>query len=257
MVATLGVLGCSSSLHEKSLTIACAASVQYAMAELVEQFEKESNIPCQIIVGSSGKLSAQIMNGAPFDVFVSADTDYPNRLYEQDLCVAPPQVYGGGQVVLWTMAINGTPSLDDLTDRDIQKIAIANPKLAPYGRAAEVILQQHDLLEQVQSKLVFGESIAQVNQFVTTGVADVGFTSLSTVRSPELRNKGSWSSPPGAHRLSLPQAMVILKSSKVPDKAEKFRQFMVSHRAREILKQHGYLLDNDLPADKGRVPLTN
>ncbi len=230
------------------MTIACAASVQYAMAELIEQFEQESNIPCQIIVGSSGKLSAQIMNGAPFDVFVSADTDYPNRLYEEDLCLAPPKVYANGQLVLWTMA-NGTPSLDGLADQDIQKIAIANPKLAPYGRAAEAILQQRGLLDEVQSKLVFGESIAQVNQFVTTGVADVGFTSLSTVRAPDLQNEGSWSTLPVSLQLPLPQAMVILKSSKVPGSAEKFQRFMASPEAREILKQHGYLLDEGAPTN--------
>ena len=146
------------------LTIAVAANVQYPFEELESIFEKETGITVEPVIGSSGKLTAQIENGAPFDILISADTDYPEALHEKGLTYNDPTVYGYGRLVIWTMNdLDLSQGIDVSTDAGVRKIAIASPKTAPYGRQAVNALKFYGVYDEVLGKLVYGESIAQVN----------------------------------------------------------------------------------------------
>lgn len=224
------------------LVIATAANMQFAMTELVDEFSRSAEIPCELVIGSSGKLTAQVRAGAPFDVFVSADRRYPELLYQSGLSTAPPKIYAHGQLVLWAAAATTLPQLEDLKSDAIQHIAVANPKTAPYGLAAEQVLRQHDLYEAVAAKLVFGESIAQTNQFIISGAAEIGFTALSVVRSEAMQNQGKWTLIPPENHPPIEQGVVVLKQGKAPlSEAEKFAAFLLSDAAKNILDKFGYL----------------
>src|SRR3954462_397194 len=151
----------------QQLHIAVAANAQFVANKLKEAFKKETGINAVLTIGSSGKLTAQIEQGAPFNVFLSADMKYPEELYSKGLTTGKPQVYAYGALVLWAIKdSNLAKDLSTLLNKDLKKIAIANPKLAPYGEAAVQALTKQNLLSRVQQKVVYGESIAQVNQYL-------------------------------------------------------------------------------------------
>ena len=181
-------LGCSDS-RPGTLTIAAAANVQFAMDSLVQVFGHESGVECEVVVSSSGKLTAQISKGAPYDIFLSADMKYPKALFEEGHLAALPTVYAQGSLVLWQIGDSALmPELKDLTSENIESIAIANPSTAPYGVAALQLFDSLGLFDQLESKLIYGESIAQTNHFISSGAADLGFTSKSVVLSPQMNN---------------------------------------------------------------------
>ena len=224
-----------------TIAIAVAANMQFAMEELTKAFTEESGIRCQTSVSSSGKLTAQIQQGAPFDVFVSANMKYPNEIQNSGLASRPPKVYALGKLVLWSLRDGLEPSLDNLKDPAIRHIALANPKVAPYGMAAEEAMKEHGLLPELQGKLVFGESIAQTNQFITTQSAEVGFTAMSVVLSPTLQGKGQWT-PLSASLYSPIEQGVVLINRKGRDNsaAQAFYDFLSSAAAKAILQDFGY-----------------
>ncbi|MBX2873890.1 MAG: molybdate ABC transporter substrate-binding protein [Saprospiraceae bacterium] len=229
-----------------SIAIAVAANMQFAMEELTKAFTEETGISCQTSVSSSGKLTAQIQQGAPFDVFVSANMKYPKEIENSGLAVIPPKVYARGKLVLWSMREGIDLSLGLLRDASVRHIALANPKVAPYGMAAEQVLQRHGMLENVRKKLVFGESIAQTNQFITTQSAEVGFTAMSVVLSPDLRGKGQWISLSTAEYTPIEQGVVIIKhKDKAPIAARRFYDFLSSSTAKDILQDFGYEVEKN------------
>ena len=176
-----------------TITVAVAANVQYAFDDLHAEFKKETGHDLKPIYNSSGKFTAQIMNGAPFDVFLSADTEFPEKLHRDGFTTAAPRIYAYGALVLWTMKdldLNKWQSV--LSSTAVEKIAIANPKTAPYGRETIRALHYLTLDEALKSKFVFGESISQTNQYIHSRAADVGFTAKSVVVSPEMKGQGKW-----------------------------------------------------------------
>lgn len=216
--------------------------MQFAMNELVDAFTKESGILCDVVISSSGKLTAQIKEGAPYEVFVSADMKYPKELCQSGFTTSQPVIYAYGKLVLWSYSDQVRPSIDILTDDKISHIALANPKTAPYGEASIEVLNHYDIYDSVKHKLVFGESISQTNHFITTQSAEVGFTAKSVVLSPEMKEKGNWVEIDDATYSPIAQGMVIIKTK---DKqklewAEKFEAFMISEAGRDILKNFGY-----------------
>ena len=224
------------------LTIATAANMQFAMEALVDAFSEEYGITCEIIMSSSGKLTAQIQQGAPFDVFVSADMKYPNQLHENGFTQTPPQIYAYGQLILWTRNEQLRPSIELLQQATFKHLALANPKTAPYGQAAMEVLQYFQLSEKLADQLVYGESIAQTNQFITSGAAELGFTAKSVVLAPKLKNKGNWIPLPTEAYQAIEQGVVLLKSDeKRKTRAQKFYHFLFSASAQEILSNFGYL----------------
>lgn len=235
-----------SIFAQDKVTVAVAANMQYPMNALKEKFEQETGIKVEVILSSSGKLTQQIQEGAPYDVFVSADTSYPQTLYRNKFATTAPQVYAKGVLVLWTMNPNIVPSKDlkVLLTENVKKIAVANPKTAPYGVAAEQIMKHYNLYDQVKDKLVFGESITQTNQFITSQSADIGFTAKSVVLSDEMKDKGKWTDLDLKAYSPIEQAAVVLKHGAETNKmaSEKFYNYLYSKTAKEIFKKFGYLI---------------
>ena len=227
------------------LTVAVASNAQYVFEELKMVFETTEKIPLKGVIGSSGKIVSQIEQGAPFDLFLSADMEYPQGLYHKGLAPRRPEVYAYGTLVLWTgKKMDLSAGLNILKSPLIQKIALPNPKISPYGRQAVQVLKQEGLYEEVNKKIVYGESVAQVNQFITLKAVDIGFTAKSVVRSPRMINQGWWMEIDPETYEPIAQGVVILQHAQEHNllAAEKFYAFLFSSRAREIYQKHGYVL---------------
>ncbi len=238
------LVSCGNNERDQGLTIAVAANMQFAMEEIAIAFTEETGQPCKMIIGSSGKLTAQIVEGAPFDVLVSADMKYPQSLHDSGLAETDPEVYAYGSLVLWTLNDSLNLSMTALKSEEVAHIALANPRTAPYGVAAEDVLKQYGIYEEVRDKLVFGESIAQTNQFITSGAAEAGFTALSVVLSPQMKGRGQWIAPDPASYRPISQGMVVIRRDEGSNiQGLAFRDFVFSERAKEILIQYGYSTD--------------
>jgi molybdate transport system substrate-binding protein len=228
---------------KSNLTIATAANMKFAMQELVKEFHQKTGINSEVIVGSSGKLTAQIKEGAPYDLFVSADMKFPNTLFENGLTLGKPQIYAYGSLVIWTVNTQLKADYKSFFKKQVNHVALANPKTAPYGRAAMEVLKKKGLFESLKSKFVYGESIAQTNQFIISYAAEIGFTTISIVLSPNMKGKGNWKDVD--HKLYTPieQGLVILKNRDVHLKeAKRFQEFLFSSKGKEILNKFGYLI---------------
>lgn len=228
-----------------TLTVAVASNVQYAFDELRADFKKETGHELKPVFNSSGKLAAQIINGAPFDVFLSADMEYPEKLYREGVAAAAPKAYAYGALVLWTMkALDLGNWQNALASPAVHKIAVANPKTAPYGRETLKALAHFGLEQTLAPKLVFGESIAQTNQYIHSKAADAGFTAKSVVLAPQMKGQGQWVELPKGSYQPIAQGVVILKHAQRTDPklAQQFHDFVFSAKSRAILERYGYLL---------------
>ncbi|MDQ2752473.1 MAG: molybdate ABC transporter substrate-binding protein, partial [Bacteroidota bacterium] len=179
--------------NSQKLRIAVAANAQFVVAELKKTFAKQTGIDADLTVGSSGKITAQIEQGAPFDVFMSADMKYPQELYSKGFTTEKPAEYAYGTLVMWSLHnLDLSKGLTVVLNNDVQKIAVANPKLAPYGEAALQALTKQNILQEVKPKIVYGESISGVNQYLLSGAVDIAFTSKSVVLDSAFANRGVW-----------------------------------------------------------------
>ncbi len=231
--------------ENNKLTIAIAANMQYAMKDLTKAFSNETGIECESISSSSGKLTAQIKEGAPYDIFVSADMKFPNELYQSGFSTGKPKVYAYGKLVIWTMNTQLNPNFDSLEKKHINHIAMANPKTAPYGIAAEEALKNKGLFDKIQSKLVFGESVAQTNQFIVSYAAEIGFTAKSVVLSVNMKGKGNWKEVDDNLYSPLAQGVVVLNNRDTNLKnAQRFQNFLFSEKGKEILNKFGYSVND-------------
>ncbi len=223
--------------------VAVSANAQFVAAKLKEVFTRETGIEVALTVGSSGKLTAQIEQGAPFDVFLSADMKYPQELYTKGFTTAKPKVYAYGALVMWSGQRRDLSKGLSVVDRkDVVHIAVANPKLAPYGEAALQALTASGLVKTATPKLVYGESISQVNQYLISGAADLAFTAKSVVLDTAWRNKGSWVEVSQKLYQPIAQGVVLIRSQQ-PESlaaAEKFYKFLFGKQAKAIFVQYGY-----------------
>lgn len=240
--------GCGGNQADKSigLTVAVAANAQFAMQAIEVAFEQQTQKNIEIVIGSSGKLTAQIKQGAPYDILVAANMKYPSYLYEEGLAEGVPKVYALGALVLWSTKddLKLATDLSFLKEENIQKIALANPKNAPYGKQAINALNFYGLNKEVVAKLVFAESIAQTNQYITTGNCEVGFTAKSVVLAPKLKNKGHWVTVPKTAYQPIEQGVIITKygNQEHPELAQKFYKFLFSTTGQSIFKAYGYTI---------------
>lgn len=226
--------------QESGLTIATSANMQFAMAELVIAFENKTGNKVDLVISSSGKLTAQIMVGAPYDLFFSADKKFPQKLFEDELTIGEPAVYAYGKLVQYTSLDSADAFSDQNVNKDF-KIALANPKTAPYGQAAVEYLKTVGNYEELKSHFIFGESIAQVNQFLVSGAAEMGFTTLSAMHMPPFNEKGFWREIPSPTYSPIAQSMVRLKrGNSAPKISEAFFNFVLSTEGQEILNKFGY-----------------
>jgi molybdate transport system substrate-binding protein len=225
----------------QKIRIAVAANAQFVAAELVKEFKKETGIEPELIIGASGNFVAQIEQGAPFDVFLSADTKYPWELYNKSLTADKPEVYAYGTLVLWETGA-AKASLAGLSDKGIHKIAIANPDVAPYGEAAVSALKKMNLYDELKPKFIYGESIAQVNQYLVTGAVEAAFTAKSVVLDPSQSGRGNWVAVDEKLYQPIAQGVVILKSATGENLvlAKKFYRFIFGDKAKAIFRAYGY-----------------
>jgi len=211
---------------------------------VIRTFERESNASVTVSFGSSGNFFAQIQNGAPYDVYLSADIDYPKRLIGSGHADASSLYqYATGRLVLWTRKDSGidiSGGLRTLTDARVVRIAIANPKFAPYGRAAEAALRYDNIYEAVRGKLVLGDNISQTAQLVDSGNATVGIIALSLAIGPALRARGTYSEIPAAAHPPIDQAAVIVSASTRKSLAREFLVYLKRPDIREHLHSFGF-----------------
>jgi len=225
------------------LTIAAAADLQEALREIAAPFRAaHPSDTLNLVFGSSGKLQAQIRNGAPFDLFFSADVAYAQALHAQGLAASPPRMYALGRLVLWSvdprfarLPLKALPGASAL-----HKLAIANPAHAPYGQRAQEALMHEGVWPALQPKLVFGENIAQTLQFVDSGAADAGIVALSQVMSPALAGKGAWVLIPAEWHAPLQQAYIVTARAKGNPLAAAFAEHMQSAATRAVMKRYGF-----------------
>src|SRR5215813_6441455 len=230
--------------QQPQLNIAAASDLKFALTELASAFEKQSGAKLNLTYGSSGNFFAQIKNGAPFDVFFSADSGYPHRLDTAGLVVTNSiYEYAVGRLVLWVPAGSkidlSKSGMNALLDPSVQKIAIANPANAPYGRAAAAALGNAGLQEKVKDKLVIGENISQAAQFAQSGNAQIGIIALSLAVSPPLRSGKYWEIPQRQY-FPLIQSAVVLKRCEQKDLALSFLKFVASPPGTKILEDFGF-----------------
>jgi molybdate transport system substrate-binding protein len=228
--------------------VAAAADLKFALDELASEFRsKHPAITVRISYGSSGNFYAQLQNRAPFDLFFSADIDYPRRLADAGLAQNTNVfLYAVGRIVVW-MPTNSPIDveklgIESLLAPSVRKIAIANPRHAPYGVAAVAAMKSLKVYDQVEPRLVYGENIAQTAQFVQSRSADVGVIALALAISPQMRDTGRyWEIPLDAYP-RMDQGGIILKWTKEPEAARAFRDFVLGEHGRAVLKRYGFFL---------------
>lgn len=235
-----------TSTTSSEVTIAAASDLKFALEELLTKFAVQSpRIKVHATYGASGNFFAQLSNRAPFDLYLSADVEYPRKLIAQDLAFPESEFsYAVGHIVVWVP--NGSPltvkesGIDTLLDSSIKKISIANPKHAPYGRAAVAALKSLGIYDRVEDRLVLAENITQAAQFVESGAAEIGIISQSLALAPALKDKGRyWVIPETAHPAII-QGGVILTWAKDRAAAEAVREFLMSDEGHKILEKYGF-----------------
>ncbi len=249
VIASLMLIG---TLPAQDLKIAAAADLTSVMPKLSAAFERETGTHLSVSLGSSGNFFAQIRNGAPFDVFLSADQSYPEKLQDSGLTVPGTlSTYARGKLVLWVP--NGsrlpfsrnkdgilTDDLNQLAGAAVHKIAIANPEHAPYGRAAVAALEHYGIYEKVKSKLILGENISQTAQFAESGNADAALISDSIALTQAMKLKGTSILLPQESYPPLDQAAIVLQSSQKQGEARRFVEFLQSVQAKAIFREFGF-----------------
>ena len=229
----------------REVRVAAAADLRFALDEILAAAAVPGVSPV-VTYGSSGSFFAQIENGAPFDLYLSADAEYPRRLAEKGLADGEVFLYAVGRIALWVP--NGSKldvaalGVRALLDPSVRKVAIANPRHAPYGRAAEAALKSLGVWEAVSGKVVLGENVAQAAQFVESGAADAGIVALSLARSPRMRSAGRHVELPLASYPRMDQGGVVLRGARDPGAARALRDALLGPRGREVLREYGFFL---------------
>ncbi|MCU1299700.1 MAG: modA, partial [Acidobacteriaceae bacterium] len=230
LIASLALALLSQLCAAQEITVAAAADLQFAMQDLTARFQKETGKTVKLIYGSSGSFFQQIQNGAPFDMFFSANLDYPKKLEDAGLIEAGSYYqYAKGKIVIWAPSdskLDLGSGMKALLDLSIKKIAVANPQHAPYGQAAVAAMQKENVYDKVKDKFVLGENISQTASFVVSGSADVGIVALSLALSPNMKGKGRYAEIPNEDYPPIEQACVILSSSKNKETARQFLSFI-------------------------------
>ena len=243
----------SGTAAAQELRVAAAADLQFVLQDVSARFQKETGHKVELTFGSSGNFYSQIQNGAPFDMFFSADVDYPAKLEAVGL-VEPGTLsqYATGRIALWVRKgsrIDIGQGLPILADARVRKISIANPEHAPYGRAAVAAMRHEKVYDKVRDRLVLGENISQAAQFVESGNADIGILALSLVLAPPLKSQGTYYEIPTSFYPTIDQAVVILKSSKQKDIARQFLSFLRRPDIAEFMRANGLTVPESRPGN--------
>ena len=233
----------------REITVAAVADLSTALKEIGDLYEKKTGVKLKLSFGASGALTQQIQNDAPFDLFFSADMDYPRQLISSGAADGSTLYqYAVGKLVLWVPADSALDvehkGMDVLGDPSIKKIAIANPQHAPYGRAAVAALKHAGVYDRVSDRLVMGESVSQAAQFVESGNAQAGFVALAHAVAPGMRGKGKYWQVPAEFYPPLTQGAVVLSHSQHKKEAEDFLEFIKTKEAGDVLQKYGFTLSS-------------
>lgn len=232
------------SLHAEKITIAAASDLKFAMDEVIAAYLLRNTADeVDVVYGSSGTFNAQIQQGAPYDLYFSADIAYPRALAEAGFAASDVQPYAIGRIVLWSAQQDASRmTLADLAEARFSRIAIANPQHAPYGQRAEQALRASGVWEHVQARLVYGENITQAAQFVQTGAAQIGIIALSLALSPELARAGAYLLIPDTLHDPLEQGFIVTRRAAGNAAAARFSAYMQGEAARQVLTRYGFVL---------------
>lgn len=226
------------------VTVAAAADLKFALDEILVEFRRQhDDVDVKVAYGSSGQFFTQLANGAPFDVYLSADVEYPRRLADQGLADRGVFEYARGRLALWTPAGSkadlDAPGLAGLAADSVRKIAIANPRHAPYGRAGEAAMKHYGVYEKLQGKFVLAENVAQAAGFALTGGADLALIAVPLAMSPEMTKAGHFRPVPIEAYPTMVQGGIIMKRAAHPDAARMLRDFVLGPDGRDVLKRFG------------------
>ncbi len=229
----------------QAITVAAAADLNAPLSEVAANYQKQTGMIVKLSFGSSGNLFNQIQNGAPYDVFLSADEDYPKQLIQLGLAERSSFYrYAIGRLVLWTLESSVLDvehrGMDTLLDPSVKKIAIANPQHAPYGRAAVAALRHYGIYEKVADRLVLGENVSQSAQFVESGNAQVGIVALAHALASTMKGKGRYWEIPDESYPTLNQAVVVLSRSSAKTEVAEFLKYLKTPPAMDVLRRYGF-----------------
>ena len=240
VAVSIGDMQVSSPERRTVLTVAVASNFQRPFAELARQFSQLHPVELQAIYGSSGKLTTQIRQRAPFDIFFSANADFPEQLFREGITPHPPFTYALGQLVLWSVKPHNALSLEILTEPHIRRIAIADPQLAPYGAAAATALVNAEIFHAVEQKLVFGRSVGQVNQYIARQAVDAAISAASAVAELSLQPQYFAIIPQDLYPIIEQKAAIITRTPGKVRAAKRFLAFLQTPAAQSILTKYGY-----------------
>jgi molybdate transport system substrate-binding protein len=244
LITLLAIMLVCQFCAAQAITVAAAADLQFAMQDVAAKFQKQTGKEVKQIYGSSGNFFQQLQNGAPFDMFFSANLDYAKKLEIAGLAEPGSYYeYARGKIVVWVprdSALDLSSGLRSLLTPSIKKIAVANPQHAPYGQAAVAAMQKAGIYDKVKDKFVLGENISQTASFVMSGSADMGIVALSLALSPNMKDKGRYVEIPVGEYPPIEQACVILNSSKNKETAKQFLSFIKTAEVAETLRKYGF-----------------
>jgi molybdate transport system substrate-binding protein len=248
LIAIAVLSAVTSIARPQEITVVAAADLQSAMQDISARYQKESGKSVKVIYGSSGNFLQQIQNGAPFDMFFSANLEYPKKLEAAGLTESGSfYEYAVGKIVIWVRSdskIDISSGLSSLVNNAVSKIAIANPLHAPYGQAAVAAMKKENVYDKLSGKFVMGENISQTASFALSGSADAGIIALSLALSPNMKDKGRYVEIPTQDYPPIEQACVILKSSHKDD-AKAFLDFVKTKSVGDLLQSYGFALPGD------------
>lgn len=235
----------ASSMFAGTINIAVAANVSYAINDLIKEFNKTNpDTKVEVVLGASGNFTAQIQNGAPFDVFMSADMKFPNTLHKENLTATEPSIYAQGSLaMLSSKELDFSKGINVVTEENIKQIAIANPKTAPYGVAASEALKNANIYQQVENKFVYAGSISQAVTYALTA-AEIGFVAKSLLYEDKMskyKENIHWVSVDPSLYTPIDQGIVVLKRAENNSEAKAFNEFILSSKAKEIFNNYGYI----------------
>ncbi|HEX2935222.1 MAG TPA: molybdate ABC transporter substrate-binding protein [Bacteroidales bacterium] len=235
------LMAISVGLQAQTVRVAAAGNLRYILDEIKEKYAKVSPKATIVVnLGSSGALVQQITNGADFDLFMAADIIYPEKLKAQGMVKGDIKTYAFGKLVLWSNTVDVSKGLDIITDKSVNRIAIAKPDVAPYGARAIECLKYYKLYDKVKEKIVYADNIAQAAQFAQTGNAEIGFIALALALAPDM--KGSYFVLDTKSYKPVEQAMVQLKSWQANPETAKFMKFVLSANCKPIFEKYGFIV---------------
>jgi molybdate transport system substrate-binding protein len=240
----------SERAASRRVRVAAAADLRFALNEVVRRFGKRHQIDVTVSYGSSGSAYAQLLNEAPFDLFLSADIEYPRRLAARSLTLPGSEfTYASGRLVVWVPAPSALDvhrrGIHVVADASVDHVAIANPEHAPYGRAAVAAMRSAGVYDAAQPKLVLGENVEQALQFAQSGAADVGIVALSLALAPPLKEQGRYVDVPANAHPRITQGGTILRWAADVEAARALRTFLIGAEGRAVLKEYGFFMPEE------------